>query len=533
MNKSLVYPEKPNNIGIYLGQISSFNLNKGHITLSISEPIEIGDTISIETEKGTYTVSEKLPMPKGTDLFGTQKMNKDKNYQPHQTVTLGRMKGNFRNGLKVYKMSSKALDNLAESTYLNKENIKIPLKCEINMHLNTPIKILISTLNTDDSFYNNINFEITSKIIPELALKSPITEDRVKSQFMKTANTPYEFKEIIINMDNNLYIPHIADINNLRRICLEKLENIIINKYCSKHSNFVVSSDNTLNDKNLSTTINNQNSINTYSNSQIAILLNKLNLDYNYSLLKNVDRIYIPLKYFINLNYSNIIKILSKKFEIYIYLPTIMRNYYKKMFYQNMEKILSSYNIKGFVISNLGNLNMLKELNLQNKSYNLIGNYTLNVFNNYTTNELKNLGINIITLSPELNEFDFTNFIKNFNSELIVYGKLPLMNINYCPLSKRNKCLKDCKKFCMQNKKYYLVDRLNFKFEIIPDFGDCITTLYNSKTLSIKPPEQVSSLRLDFIYENIDEINNIINSVKSGNKLEGSNFTNGNWHREI
>ena len=475
-------------------------------------------------------------MSMGTGFFDTKTSSNSKNFQTNQVVTLGRMKGNFRKGLKVYKMSSKQLDNLAENTYLNKENIKIPLKCEINMHLNEPIAITISTINTIDSFYNNINFEITSEITPEIALKSPITEDRIKSQFMKTTNTPYEFKEIIINMDNNLYIPHIADINNLRRICLEKLENIIINKYCSKHSNFASSSDNTLNTDNLLAYINNPNSISTYSNSQIAILLNKLNLDYNYNLLNNVDRIYIPLKYFINLNYSDILNILAKKFEIYIYFPTIMRNYYKKIFYQNIGKILSSYNIKGFVISNFGNLNMLKELNLQNKlnkSYNLIGNYTLNVFNNYTTNELKNLGINTITLSPELNEFDFTNFIKNFNSELIVYGKLPIMNINYCPLSKCNKCLKDCKKFCMQNKKYYLVDRLNFKFEIIPDFGDCITTIYNSKTLSITPPKQVSSLRLDFIYENINEINNIINFVKSGNKLEGSDFTNGNWHREV
>ena len=71
MNKSLIYKEKPNNIGIYLGQISSFNLNKGHITLSTSEPIEIGDTISIENEKGTYTVSEKMSM--GTGFFDTKK----------------------------------------------------------------------------------------------------------------------------------------------------------------------------------------------------------------------------------------------------------------------------------------------------------------------------------------------------------------------------------------------------------------------------------------------------------------------------
>lgn len=57
-NSSLVYPSKPNNMGLFLGTISSFNLNKSRITLAIHEPIEIGDTISIESEEGTYTVSE-------------------------------------------------------------------------------------------------------------------------------------------------------------------------------------------------------------------------------------------------------------------------------------------------------------------------------------------------------------------------------------------------------------------------------------------------------------------------------------------
>lgn len=60
-NKSLIYPSKPNNMGLFLGTISNFNLNKGHITLELQEPITIGDTISIESEKGTYTVSEIIP----------------------------------------------------------------------------------------------------------------------------------------------------------------------------------------------------------------------------------------------------------------------------------------------------------------------------------------------------------------------------------------------------------------------------------------------------------------------------------------
>ena len=173
---------------------------------------------------------------------------------------------------------------------------------------------------------------------------------------------------------------------------------------------------------------------------------------------------------------------------------------------------------------------MLKNLE---KKYNFIGNYSLNVFNDFTAMELNQLGINTITLSPELNQNDYNNFSNFVNSELIVYGNIPIMNINYCPLSKNNKCFKGCKHYCMKNTNYYLIDRLGFKFEIIPDSIDCITTIYNSKTLSIMPPETKSSFRLDFIHENVREMNSIIESVKNRKKIEGQDFTNGNWFRNI
>lgn len=536
-------------MGLFLGIISNFNLNKGRITLKINEPIEIGDTISIESEQGTYTVSEIISS--GTENFSTKssknKFDKNSNYNSGKMVTLGRMKGNFKKGLKVYKMSSKKLDNIAISSYSNVENKKILLNCNLEIHLNEPIKIFISTINCENSFYNNINFEIISDIIPELALKSPISEDRIKTQLEKTTNTPYEFKNIKINMDNNLYIPHIADINNLRRTCLEKLQNIIIKKYCQNTVNLTYSVLENLNSLDtLDTQKNSKSSLKVSKNPQniagtirkpsepkIAILLNKLNSDYNYCLLKNIDKVYIPLKYFLNSNYSKVLKNLSDKFNTYIYLPVIMKENYKRLLNLNLQKILISYNIKGFLISNLGNLRLLETLNLLNNSYDLVGNYSLNVFNNHTIIELKNIGINTITLSPELSENDFNYFTKDFISELIVYGKIPIMNINYCPLSKSNKCLNTCKHYCMNNKKYYLIDRLGFKFEIISDFGDCITTIYNSKTLSIIPPKDVTFLRLDFIYENIDEINSIVDFVKNGKKLEGSEYTNGNWFRDV
>ena len=59
-NKNLIFPDSPTNIGIYLGNISNYNKDKGYITLNLNEPIAIGDTISIEGETGKYTVSELL-----------------------------------------------------------------------------------------------------------------------------------------------------------------------------------------------------------------------------------------------------------------------------------------------------------------------------------------------------------------------------------------------------------------------------------------------------------------------------------------
>lgn len=516
-------------MGLFLGTISNFNPNKGLITLEINEPLEIGDTISIESEKGAYTVSEITHHKDGK--YRTAHMDMchgnakslaklDLKSEAKPIVTIGRMKGDIKKGLKVFKMSSKKLTTLAESSFINAENKKIPLKCKLEIHLNKPVKASISTLVGDDSFYTDINFDISSDIIPEPAIKAPISEERIKSQISKTGNTPYEFKEISINMDSDLYIPHIADINNLRRNCLEKIENVITQKYCKKHI--------TLNSLNESFTEKSDSS--KIANAKISILLNKLNLNENYSLLKNVNRIYIPLKYFFNTNYSSLLTELCEKFEIYIYLPLIMRDNYKKLLYLNLENILSSYNVKGFIISNIGNLEMLKKLNGE---YSFIGNYSLNIFNNFTAMELNNLGINTVTLSPELNENDYTNFSYSVNSELIIYGNIPIMNINYCPLSKNNKCFKDCKRYCIKNTNYYLIDRLGFKFEIIPDSIDCITTIYNSKTLSIMPPETGSSFRLDFIHESVKEINSIVESVKNRKKIEGQNFTNGNWFREI
>lgn len=120
-------------------------------------------------------------------------------------------------------------------------------------------------------------------------------------------------------------------------------------------------------------------------------------------------------------------------------------------------------------------------------------------------------------------------------TESIVYGNLPLMTSSYCLLGKSNKCYPECIQKCKSCNKYYLKDRMNFLFRVIPDNIQTVTTIYNSKITSIAPSEinNVTNFRIDILDENIEEINNVINAVKNGNRLEGKEYTNGNINRSV
>ena len=264
---------------------------------------------------------------------------------------------------------------------------------------------------------------------------------------------------------------------------------------------------------------------------KISLLLNILNLEFDYSKLENIDKLYIPLKYFSLKEYNDIIKTITDNFNTYIYMPNIIKPNFRNLFKDTIDKSLEKYNIRGFVLSNIGNFDLLKEY--KNK-YEFIGNYNLNVFNNETIN---NLNVNTITISPELNKDEINSIAINSTipTEFIVYGNIPLMTSNYCLLGKANKCYPDCGQRCITKNKYYLKDRMNFLFRVIPDNTQTITTIYNSKISSIDPNEinTINNFRIDILDESIDEINNIINTVKQNNRLEGKEYTNGNLNRSI
>jgi len=491
-NKNLIFKDKPSNQGFYLGKIEKFNENKGYITLNAKTKVNIGDKIGINSD--IYTISE---------LMIKNKNVKDINI--NDSITIGRVKGDIKPGQLVYKLQSKILNDSIIPTFKeNKEYKKINLNCKVYIHKNKPITFEV---NCDDknSIYFGEKIIVNSDILPMEAINSPISKEKIISNISKTGNTPYEFKNINIDLEDNLFV-QIGSINEIRRNALEKLENRIINKYItSRNLEF-----NELQDRHSICFENEDISIN--------ILLNILNKNYDYTKLKNINKLYIPLKYFILSNFQEKLTDICNKFNVYIYMPNVLRDNINIDF----DNIITKFNITGFIISSINQIDILKKYKKE-----LVGNFNLNVYNYYTAEELKKIGISTICITPELNDIDTKKLINNLMipSELMVYGRIPFMTMNYCVLGNSNKCYKECKHLCNSENKYYLKDRMNFNFRIVPDNISTITTIYNSKITSFEYNDyNVNNVRISILDESLEEIQKIIDTVKEKKRFEGKEY---------
>ena len=527
-NRNLVFKEKPNNMGLFLGKIQKYNHKKGYITVKLNEPIGIGDTISLEKEQGTYTISE---------LMDTN-MKNIKFTEIGQTVVIGRMKGNIKLGNQIYKMSSKKLNLLAQNS-CSKENRKVLLNCHIVIKENKPISITVTSASNIE-LYKGLKIQYTSDIIPLKAITRPIDKNTIISQFSKTGSTPYAFKTLDIDLDHNVFIPKLSTLNDLRRTILQMVEQYAINVMTRTYSMTDKKVNKSKNENNMMDKLEKEQHDSQKSSikkTRLSLLLNILHTNFDYTQLQDIENVYIPLKYFSMKDYQEILHILDDKFNVYIYMPTIVKSNYKNLLSSNIETTLNNYHIKGFVISNICNIKLLNTLFADlNKNLELITNYTFNVYNSNTIKELKNLGICRYTISPELNReiiHDLSTCV-DLPNELIVYGRTPLLNMNYCLLGETDKCYPTCKQRCITNNIYELKDRLHMKFRILPDNIQTVTTIFNSKITSIYPKEfNIDYARIDILDETIEEINEIIHRVLNNQRFDGSNYTNGNLNKEI
>ena len=472
---SMMCYEKPKNWGIYVGKVVAYD-GKRFITIDNASKINIGDGIEIwngENESPSTIVSE---------------INGNK---------IGRISGRIKEGDKVYKTSDKSLNQRARESYSRGFVKKSSADVSIELRLDQPAKVVINGI------------EIVSEIIPSLAQNKPLTIDAVSTQFKKTGATPFKISKLEINMDENIFLS-IKEINELRRIAFIKLEEEILSKITRKVERTQIE----------------QFEKRKADNKKVSLSILNLNKEHLKIDFKNVDRMYFTLKDMI----KNRELIEQFKIKKYIVLPTVTKGNYDKIIRKNIKSF--SEVVDGFVLSNIGQLKYLEGI----ETYR-IANETFNIFNSYTINQLKEYGIDEVSLSCELTKEQINEIASELPCEIKVYGRQCVMTSEYCVVgsvagrfSKNNKCSMPC----TTTNNYYLRDRMNADFLVLPDNTNCTSSIYNSKITSLASRNlNIDSIRIDILDESVQKINNIVAIHVMGEKLSGEKYTNGHIARPV
>ncbi len=486
LGKDTMCYEKPKNWGIYVGKVTDYDGQK-YIKMDTVSSLSIGDGIEI------WNGSNASP----STIISEIKKNK-----------VGRIRGDIHIGDKVYKTSDKALNASARESYSRGYRVQTPVELTVEIKTNKEVIVKIN------------DYTYMTNIIPEASMNRPLTHETIITQFSKTGNTPFKANNINVILDENLFLT-VSTLNEIRRTAFQNYENYFLEK--NKRKSIELTDLPSLEKyKNISK----PNSNFRQNKKEISIFINTLKDEHLELSDMGINNFYFKFKD--ALNHKELVsKFNGKK---YVILPSITKTNYARLIKENISTLTNI--VDGFVISNIGQLEYLKDTSTE-----LIANYTFNTFNTACVELLKNLGFSKIICSPELTEYQINTLGDVLPIEVIAYGNICVMTSEYCPIGSVEGGFcnnKKCSMPCVKNSTYYLRDRMNMDFRVIPDNIDCQSQIFNAKINSIETSSlNVNSIRIDVIDENINEIKHIIEIHKNGKKLSGEKYTNGHLNRPV
>lgn len=243
------------------------------------------------------------------------------------------------------------------------------------------------------------------------AKNHPMEESRIRAQMEKLGNTPYEWEDLKLLLDESLFLP-VKSLNELRRSALALLEKELLCR--SRRS------------------LPGREYEKPEESSKRKQTPEKMPAFYvsceeketakRFLLEEGVTGIYVPADAMEECISSN-----KYRKELYLLTPHITRGKFPEGFETQVRKWLSR-GMKGFLVRNLETYGALKRLGFAQLC---VADHSLYTWNNEAVDFWKKEGILRNTAPLELNEKELLHR-DNEDSELLVYGYLPLMLSAQC-----------------------------------------------------------------------------------------------------
>lgn len=390
--------------------------------------------------------------------------------------------------------------------------------------------------------------------IPQTAKKQPLTREKVESNLRKTGNTPYEFSELVIEMEDDLFLP-VQALNQLRREVLDKLNKELTKRHhrsapktekIACRGNFggtkMVDFRGTNSAAVMGTGKQNQMAETAVSKrTNLAVSVETREQLVVVCGFPQADDIYIdsgcyPEKNSIQLLTEDIQDIHASGKRAFYILPAVFRKDTMERYKREAEAWQNS-GLDGIVVKSFDELQFVRKEFPEAMA--VIFDHNIYTYNNRAKALLKQLAPLRDTIPLELNRKELLNR-ENKGSEMLIYGNLPLMTSAQCVHANTQGCDK-------QPQVMYLKDRYGKYFPVKNNCRECYNVIYNTAPLLLfdyrKEFEKmdITSYRISFTTEGEKEIKNIMGlydtvflaGQKTVREAYHGEYTNGHYKRGV
>ncbi len=392
---------------------------------------------------------------------------------------------------------------------------KFPVCAEAVLRKNEPAILRLSTQST--------SIEVSGGIV-EQSVNRPLNHEDVKKQLYKTGNTDILFSELQIEADEDIFMP-VKQLNDLRRKAIECFTEELLAPYRRDAGNQEAEKKEKTEKTDESISVQ-EPALSVYVESKEVLK--------SLCRIEGIRRVY--------LSYADLeqpaemidMAVVSGK-TVYLALPVICRRPNEEKVGQLLE-LLHRKGVAGAVVQNYEWLYLLRK---EGYAGEILADFYLYTMNREAKEQLRTFGCKRFTVPLELNEHEIRS-IDRHDSELIVYGYLPMMVTAQCITNTMNGCQH------REQKTVSLRDRYQKKLHVKNCCSECYNIIYNSVPLSLHNEMKkirtmgFEGLRLNFTTESPETAVTIAEwyvSAVSGTAKEAglpfTEFTKGHFARGV
>lgn len=353
-----------------------------------------------------------------------------------------------------------------------------------------------------------------------VAQNRPLTEEVVTEKITKTGNTPFVFENLEVTMDDDIFMP-VNQLNQLRRGALEALEEALLKPYERTLPELVETSSaetdrqttgNAIKEKQISGQSLSQTSGQQSAGSSTEVRVLIEDAEQLPAVLKAdfVDTVYLDCMLYTR---ENLLRKLSEDIDrvhasgkkaFYVF-PFIFRQQ-TSLFYEKIMPELKKLPLNGIMVRSLDEIAFVKEWG--NENWQMVSDSNLYTYSNEAAEYFYRLGMIQDTIPVELNRKEILRR-ENSRSEMIIYGRLPLMITAQCIHKNTLGCMH-------QPKVLNLKDRYSVHFPVKNFCSECYNVIYNSLPVCLFKEDVTvkkiapAAVRLSFTTETEEETEQIL-----------------------